>query len=298
MFHKKCSGNSSIGAGEDTFDTQNLKCKTNQELLDEIEMIISTGSDQDMDTDKIEQYLAILQERAPVMENYSADAELNRLKDDHPLLFDEEAVPVDTSSKSYIKRFRNRVNGRKPARLMLTVQIFVAVMLCLVITANAFAINPIQEFLKWAQGVIQVYSNPSGDMELPADNPSGYRSLKDALTANDIENDKCPNWVPQDYTLMEVSVRDSEEIIHCTAIYESSRGELLIRVTKYSNNADWSITEEREESGYTYTHNEREYYIVSNYEQSKAIWQIGQSIYTISGQLSEAELKDMINSIT
>lgn len=297
MFYKNSSENPSIRAGKDLVDTQNLKSKTNQELLDEIDKIISSSSDQDMDTDKIEQYLAALQDKAPVMENYSVDAELNRLKADHPLLFEVESTPDRTPDIIQKRRFHNRVNYRRPARLMLTIQIFVAVMLCLVITANAFAINPIQELLKWAQGVIQVYSNPSGVMELSADDPSEYRSLKDALTAFDIEGDKCPNWVPYDYTLTTVEARDSGDVIQCTAIYDALRGELLIRVTKYSNNADWATTEEREDGGYTYTENKQEYYIISNYTQSKAIWHLGQCTYTISGQLSEAELKEMIKSI-
>lgn len=298
MSQNKRSDNKNIGAGKGEFEIKNPRNKSNQELLDEIDMILSTSSYVEIDTDKIEQYLAILQERAPVMEDYSTVAEWNRLIDDHPLLFEEEATSVSSSNETPMLQSMRPERSRKSILLIRWAEIFVAVMFCLVITANAFNFNPIQAFLKWAEGVIQVYSNPSGIMELPESDPSEYHSLEEALVANGIDNNNCPNWVPQDYTLSKVEMRSTDEVIRYSAIYEAARGELLIRVTEYLSDIDWSTAEEREEGGYSYTQNDIEYYIIANYHLSKAMWREEQYVYIISGQVTEDELKEMIKSIS
>lgn len=71
---------------------------SSQELLQEIEQILATSSSADMDTDKLEAYLDILQERTPVMEDYDAKAEWEKTKAQHPLLFAPE--PSKRSKKA------------------------------------------------------------------------------------------------------------------------------------------------------------------------------------------------------
>lgn len=298
MSQNKRSDNKCIGADKGGLIIQNSMNKSNQELLDEIDMILSASSYAEMDTDKIEQNLAILQERAPVMEDYSAESEWNQLKDNHPLLFEEDAPSSSCSNETVSVQSASSERGRKSILLIRWSEIFVAIMFCLVITANAFNINPIQAILKWAEDIIQVYNNPSGIMELPESDPSEYHTLVEALVANGIDSSNCPSWVPQDYTLSAVETRNSSKVTRYSAIYEASRGELLIRVTDYSDATDWSTTEEKEEGGYTYTLDDQEYYIITNYDQSKAVWSVGKYAYTISGQVTENELKEMLNSIS
>ena len=109
-----------------------------------------------MDTDRLEAYLNILQERAPVMEDYDPEAEWEETKVQHPLLFAVE--PSKRSKKATVRRWLGPIRAVDNA---------VAEVLCLMITANAFGYNPIRQFLNWADGIIHVYSNPSGEMTLP-----------------------------------------------------------------------------------------------------------------------------------
>lgn len=169
--------------------------------------------------------------------------------------------------------------------------------ICLVVTANAFGLNPIRAVLNWAEGIIQIYSNPSGVMELPVDIPSEYHSLEEALTANSISTKGCPTWIPQDFSLYSVRVRKSDGIIKCTASYESERGELIIRVSKRTTYNSTAI-EECDDGGWVYYYNDVEYYIVSNFDWAKAGWEDGLNSYVVSGQVSEDELKEIINSIS
>lgn len=295
MFGKKRSDKKTVRTGEDMPDLDNdaLYAMSNTELLNEIEKLMSPPPGEDIDTDKVEQYLALLQDRAPVMEDYDPAAQWDKLMDEHPMLAEEATVSERLSSP---KSSRSESGQGRRFRVVRMVEVAAVAVLCLVVTASAFGVNPIQSFLNWAEGVIQVYSNPSGVMELPADDPSEYHSLEEALAANGIDASGCPKWVPQDYSLFRVWVRAGDDITKYAATYESTRGELVIRVTQHSMSSAASA-EEREDGGYIYTHDGVEYYIIADLEWAKAGWEDGLNSYVISGQISEEELKEIIDSI-
>ena len=181
-----------------------------QELLQEIEQILATSSSADMDTDKLEAYLDILQKRTPVMEDYDAKAEWEKTKAQHPLLFTPE--PSKRSKKA---------DARKWFRGVRAVEIAVAVALCLMITANAFGYNPIGQFLEWADGIVRVYSNPSGEMELPPDDPNEYYSLVEAFEAYGIDPASCRTWIPEPYTIKNFEVRRDDQMLRISGIYKA-----------------------------------------------------------------------------
>lgn len=298
MSYKKHLINQTIKISSDILDPNNdiLLKMSNTELLNEIEKLISSQSDEGIDTDKVEQYLALLQKRAPVMEDSDPAKQWDKLMDAHPMLFDESTVMpkprIDLDTEQ--PRLSNVRKGG--FRFLRVAGIALVVIFFFLSTANALVTNPIQSLLHWGEGIIQTFCNPSGTMELPANNPSEYHSLEEALIANDIDANGCPTWIPQDYSLYSVRVQTADGIIRCTASYESTRGELIIRITKHTI-YDTVSTEEREDGGSLYLHNGIEYYLVSNYDWAKAGWDIGLNSYVISGQISEDELKEIINSI-
>lgn len=299
MFGKKCSDKRAVRTSADMLDLDDdaLQSKSNMEILSEIEGMMFPPSGEEIDTDKVEQYLALLQKRAPVMEGYDSAEQWNKLVDAHPFLIEESSTMPKLRNNSDSKRVGLSINKSSIGlRIFRIAEIALASMFFLVVTANAFGVNPIQALLSWGEGIVQVYCNPSGVMELPENDPSEYHSLEEALIANGIDAKDCPTWVPQDYSLYLVRVQEADGIIKCTASYESTRGELIIRVVKRTI-YDTVSTEEREDSGYIYSHNGIEYYLVSNYDWSKAGWDIGLNSYVISGQVSEDELKEIINSI-
>ena len=278
---------SKSGAG--TFlNKQNLAHeKSNTELLQEIEDTLRSGTVEDMDTDKIEYYLSILQERAPVEEDYDPEQQWSELREAHPLIFSVEDTPSEK------KRKYHRLSPLRTLRLALAV---LTMVVCFMVTANALGFNPVQSAISWAEGVIQTCFNPSGIMELPEDTQSEYRSLKEALTANGMDADKLPGWIPKDYSLNDVTVRQIDGMTKCTAVFESDRGELVMRVNEFNTN-DSVILGECDEDGDVYYSNGVEYQIVSNSVWNKAGWQDNTCSYTISGQVSEEEIKEIINSI-
>lgn len=260
--------------------------RSNQELLQEIERILETSSAKDMDTDKLEAYLDILQEHAPVMEDYDPEGEWEKAKAQHPLLFAVE--PSKRSKKANVRRWFESIRAA---------EIVVAVALCLMITANAFGYNPVRQFLDWADGVIRVYSNPSGEMTLPPEDPSEYHSLAEALEAYGIDPDSCPTWIPEDYAIEIITLRDSNRLWRIAGVYAGERGELMIRVTLHKNADYWSNTIERDDGGTLCTINGREFLIVTNATRSKISWVEESCFYEINGLLTEKEIEEIIRSI-
>lgn len=260
--------------------------RNNQELLQEIERILEADP-ANMDTDRLEAYLDILQERAPVMEDYDAKAEWEKTKARHPLLFTLE--PSKRPEKADVRRWFRPVHAA---------EIVIAVALFLMITANAFGYNPIRQFLDWADGIIRVYSNPSGEMTLPPDDPSEYHSLAEAFEAYDIDSGSCPTWIPEDYAIKAINVRDSKQLLRISGIYVGKRGELLIRVTIHKNDEYWTSVVERDEGGSIYTLHGRDFFVVTNATLTKVGWIQEDCFYEVNGLLTEEEIGKVLESIS
>lgn len=290
---KARSSDETIRVQDNVPDAAELQSMSNAELLEEIERLISAEPDA-MDTDRLERCLALLQERAPVMENFEPEDKWSEFTNKHALLFAEEESEDGNEDQSQMKTS----GSRKPraGRMLKRLSAGLAAALTLVVTATAFGANPIQAVINWADDIISVYTDPSGVMELPEDADTQYRTLEEALETAGIDSLHCPKWIPADYRLVEVSELSFGKIVRCSALYEADRGEFLISITQTDDTA-LSLSIEKEPGGYTYQFNGVEYYIVSDLERSKAGWQYSGCSYSISGDVSEQEIIRIIESI-
>lgn len=276
---------SAVGRKRTDSASASITEKSNLQLLNEVEAMLSLPAEE-MDTDRIEEYLSLLQKKAPVTEHYDPEEKWAKLEESHPLIFEEEP---NSCKSDLAAEARNRHGNR-------TRRSFSRVFRAAAIAASAMGFQPVQAVLRWAEGIIQIYTNPSGIMELPDDDPSEYHSLYDALAANGISTEGLPTWVPRDYAVSAIAVKLSDGVLKCSAIYDSTRGGLVIRVIEHTM-ALSTEAKELDSLGSVYTHNQTEYYILTDDGVTKAGWQDGMLSYVISGQISEAEIKEMINSI-
>lgn len=289
---------SGFGVAGGSHDREDIQKKSNTELLDEVIDIVETQSAEDMDVDAIMKRLALLQERAPVSMDHTPSELMADLKESHPLVFEslgDRAQGAGTAAETVVHPSPKRQPKRRSRFASISISVLAACF-CLVVTANALGMNPVQAFLDWADGIVQIYRNPSGIMELPEDDPSQYHSLEEVLEAYDMEPDQIPNWIPQDYELSSVDVLDTGSLTQCSASFTSSRGELLIRATRFPD-GDWSGRSENNNDGEEYVKYGSTYYVISNQDLSKAGWDFKDISYVISGNVTEQELKDMIDSI-
>ena len=284
--------NLSVGTGEKRPNPAEM---TNTEILQEIENMMNTPAEE-MDTSGIEKYLSILQSRAPVIEEYDSEVQWAKLEEAHPLAF-EDSSQLEEMTSPLSARKEKLHHVRHIHMLTRGAGVAAAVIVLSTVTANALGFHPIHAILQWAEGVVRVCINPSGTMELPDDTTSEYHSLAEALKCNGIDTDGLPTWIPQDYSISGVTAKITDGVTRCVAVFESERGELTMRVTAYSME-NTAATEERDETSVCYSRGGVDYYIMSNYDQSKVGWQLGLNTYVIGGQISENEVKEIIDSIT
>ena len=264
---------SGFGVAGGSHDREDIQKKSNTELLDEVIDIVETQSAEDMDVDAIMKRLALLQERAPVSMDHTPSELMADLKESHPLVFEslgDRAQGAGTAAETVVHPSPKRQPKRRSRFASISIG-FLAACFCLVVTANALGMNPVQAFLDWADGIVQIYRNPSGIMELPEDDPSQYHSLEEALEAYDMGPDQIPNWIPEDYRLLSVDIIDTGSLIQCSASYIANRGELLIRATRFWDE-DWSGRAERNTEGEEYEKDGLVYYLTTNQELGKAGW--------------------------
>jgi len=284
---------SAVGRKQTDSASASITEKSNLQLLNEVEAMLSVPAEE-MDTDRIEEYLSLLQKRAPVAEHYDPEEKWAKLGESHPLIFEEET----SSCKSDLAAEARNRHGNRTRRSFSRVfrAAAIAAAFCFIITASAMGFQPVQAVLRWAEGIIQIYTNPSGIMELPDDDPSEYHSLYDALAANGISTEGLPTWVPRDYAILSVTAKSSDGVIKCVAVYESNRGNIVIRALKIIS-PDITVAEERDTDAISYQHNQEEFFIVSDRQWMKADWENEGIFFSISGQISEDEIKEMIDSI-
>ena len=288
MKNKKFTDRISLGKAKSCDSQLDFSGQSNSDLLNDLENKMSTMSEDDFDFTLVDKYLNALQDRAPVMTDYDSASEFTRLQDKHSLIFEN-----DYSENTYVKA--GRKNKPKAIRFLRITEITVAAVLCLTVSASAMGFNPIKLFIRWAEDILQVQGSPSGVMELPENSGSQYKSLEDALAKNGADFDGCPTWIPEDYQLIDVSVKISEGTSNYMSYYISARGDLLISVI--IDNTAWVETSEKNAGGYIYQKSDQEYYIVTNVSDTKAGWINGSYSYLISGRISEVEIKKMIDSI-
>ena len=286
---------SAVGRKRTDSASASITEKSNLQLLNEVEAMLSVPAEE-MDTDRIEEYLSLLQKRAPVAEHYDPEEKWAKLEESHPLIFEEETSSCKSDLAAEAKNRHGNRTRRSFSRVFRAATVAAAAAFCFIITASAMGFQSVQAVLRWAEGIIQIYTNPSGIMELPDDDPSEYHSLYEALAANGISTEGLPTWVPRDYAVSAIAVKLSDGVLKCSAIYDSTRGGLVIRVIEHTM-ALSTEAKELDSVGSVYTHNQTEYYILMDDGVTKAGWQDGMLSYVISGQISEAEIKEMINSI-
>lgn len=271
--------------------------KTNAQLLDDLERLLDCQEAEDLDVDQLEACLDALQERAPVMEDFDPASIMARLQAEHPALFEseekeneeKEAISSPDASPRSVRR------SGKARRILRRVEIAAALIVVLCIGASAVGLNPFQAITQWASEVLHIGRNPSGVMELPEGTASEYRSLEEALAAYGVDPSGCPTWVPEDYALKSINVINADGGLKFITLYSSDRGEMYIRVTQFEDGAASAL--EKDEGGYTYNHNGIEFELVENRDVSKASWQIGSTVFAITGELNTSEITKMVDSI-
>lgn len=143
----------------------------------------------------------------------------------------------------------------------------------------------------------------AGTMELPAADENGFLTLQDALDHYEVMGTVIPTRIPKRFALNKITVMETEEEVILSGRYVSEDDELLlVRVVVNSNETYFFERDLSEDSDdlanrKPYEANGIAFVISDNFDEQRATWSINGCACSLSGDLTEDELKGVLDSI-
>lgn len=204
----------------------------------------------------------------------------------------EEEIPYTPEQPKPVK-------AAKPwLRRLIAAVVAIALLICIPVASSAFGWQDIWNAVaKWAKETFSFVSGDDRESTEPAPQDTmQFGSLQEALTATGLPSDFIPTWIPEGYTLDDVTLSEIPGRKAYIACYNNDNNELIIKVQAYLNDAPEKV-EINQELLETYSAANVDYYIFENNEQLRAVWIHDSYECYISGELTVAEIKTMIDSI-
>lgn len=191
---------------------------------------------------------------------------------------------------------------RQTLRRALRIAVVAAAAVCLcAAVAGAAEMNVFKMVAYWTQDVFQF--RPAEDPLCREEYEAGTlleddQTLKPLLEEAGITQAVCPTWVPEGYVLTDTRTSSDEDLPVFTAYYEKEGAEYPIIVSLLvSSETTVSMIEKDEGPLTVYRQNGIDHYLMSNLDLTVSVWLCDNLQGNISGPLSEAEMKAMIDSI-
>lgn len=190
----------------------------------------------------------------------------------------------------------------KPARpwlrRMIAAAAVIAILITIPLTAKAFSWDSLwNTFAKWAKETFSFVTVDQPDATEPnPDNINNYQSLQEALDAACQDSSIVPTWIPEKFLLDQILVDENPMQRIYMAKYHSGENQFKITVRSYIN-TDPEKIEIGQDLLEIYEAAGIKYYIFTNHEQLRAVWIKDSYECFISGELTVAEIKMMIDSI-
>lgn len=263
-----------------------LREKPLSELMEELEQM-SSISEYDCDIDLICAYLDVLEEKAPVLpKGYDPAAEYEKFKENHSELFDVPAAPLPEKAPAGKSHF---------IRLKQTLVTFAALFCVVVFVADASGAGVLDRLIEWGSETFSLRP-ASGVMELEVAEENGFKSLAEALKYYEVENPAIPSWIPSRYSIDKVTIFESNDTMIISGKYGATDDEVFVRVTVGFEEA--FTFEEDIDVGHTlYEANGITFILSTNLNTERAVWSINKIAYSVAGDITRSELKEMLNSI-
>lgn len=182
-----------------------------------------------------------------------------------------------------------------PFRRIAAVAASLVLVFSLSITANAFSFRDVWDaVVTWAQETFSFSTSVEINEPTPNDTLD-YQSLQDVLEKGKI-NVSLPKWIPERYTFSEIIVDQTPKKDTYVAIFLDNDSMLKITVQSYLVGQPERV-EQSNNNVEIYSLDGVDYYLFSNYNQTRAVWLLSTYECYISGNISSNELKQMIDSI-
>lgn len=261
-----------------------LREKPLSELMEEIKKLSSIS---DCDVDLLCAYLDVLEEKDPVLPpDRDPAAQYEKFKEDHAELFDAP----ERAAKQALPR-----KGRFP-RVKKVLTALAAAFCVVVLVADASGAGVIGRLIEWGTETFSLRP-ASGVMELETADENGFRSLQEALAYYEVENPAIPNWIPERYTIDGITVLELDDSIIISGKYTADGQKFLIRASIPFGEAFTFETNIADEYVPYTSKNGISFILSGNSKLDRAVWTTDDYSYSVTGDITEDELKQMLDSI-
>lgn len=261
-----------------------LREKPLSELTEELEKLSSIS---DCDVDLLCAYLDVLEEKAPVLpEGFDPATRYEMFKETHSELFD---APLTKSEE------RTPPKKRRFLRVKQVLVSFAALFCVVVMVADASGAGVLSRLIEWGTETFSLRP-ASGVMELETAGENGFRSLRDALEYYNVEDPAIPTWIPEQYAIERITVLETKDYFAVSGKFVADNKELFVRISIPFE--ETTVIEEDITNEHTvYTTNGIAFILSKNLEMERATWDANGCAYSITGKITEKELKKMLGTI-
>lgn len=260
-----------------------------EKLTDRLADWLADVTEDRADTAQLDAILDALDALDPPPDEPDPAAALERFHQDYAGLF---AKAEAEARKKPVKR----------AGALRKLVLIAAILLAAMMTAQALGVDVFGALGRWTKENFRFGS--AADQEavatqypMPLGETVEYASMEAALAAFGVEAPIAPQWIPerfQEDRFVFGTVSPTGAIIG--ADYTAEDAVLHITLEEV-NEASRLFIEKDERPPGSYFHNGQHYYIFFDNQRVKAVWKNGDFLCHISGMISEAEAKRMIDSI-
>ena len=259
-----------------------LQSENTQALLDRLEAEME--KEEIEDTGLIMALTKLLDERTPVPASDGTPEEsLKRFRADFAPVLDGDFEEPQTARRLH------------PVLRAALVACLCVIMLFAV--ASACGVNLIAEFLEWREESFVLHGKGSGQMVMEEPAEGEYASMAEAVASYGITDPVVPTWIPEGFEVQFVQAKDMSHAVNLTACYMQQEQEIRIKVYIGEGGGSDVHSEHSDTESVPYESNGVEFLISKNNEQYRTSWAMNNCICSINGDITEREIKQMIDSI-
>ncbi len=263
-------------------------------LIDEMTEIWDSMDEDNFNPQLIDTYLNALSEMEPVVNSLDTEATLSAFHEKHAYLFKNIDSAAMTSEKSPKPIVRRRWHA---LRLIAAI---IAVMLGCMITAQALGVDVFGTIARWTEDTFHFSSSTNQNIEDVNESPiNEFSTLLQILDANGIPKTVIPSDYPDGFQMIDVQISETVDSLQIRTAYESGERFFSLTIWQFDSvyAADSHIFEKDSSDVTVYEYAGIRHYIMSNNERTRVAWTNENTMCSISGDLTETEIENMIASI-
>lgn len=295
------------GAGERSEQIQGHPAQDGaqiERLQDQLADLLYPPDGGEIDVEALDALLEQMEAVSPLPASLSTDPEegLERFRRRYASVIEAESAgaETETGTGTEVPATPEKRHSKKPFAKMLPLAA-VLILLLGTVTAQAFGVNVFGAIVRWTSEIFRLdgRSTPYAVVTLrPLEEgeTATYESLEEAVEAFGINAPLVPKEIPERFELVEVWAVYRESGLLICADYKSENGSLHLRCRE-AVEQDFNTLEKGNTEVNSYFKSGIKHRLASDVGRQKAVWQNGDFECRIAGDISEQEIKNMIDSI-